>query len=245
MRRGRPSPRPRAVRPRPEVRSSTSPDRAISRRCSRRSADHPQLDGRHAGVQNDRFVHRSFVHVPDATGAFRSAHYISDSRAGPGRRVRPVLRRPGRARLPARRARRGRHRESEDLRRYLRSPQGTIRRTSASFQGPFCPSFSSCPNVSNGESAISADAARQVFGNGGHVAPWLNPALFFIRGTGTATTRLIGLAIDVPVPGQKFWGPIKAPRKARGQPERRPRSIRGTRSDRISARISTTRTSSV
>jgi hypothetical protein len=60
--------------------------------------------------------------------------------------------------------------------------------------------------------AISAEVARQVLGNGGiradgmAINPWSNPAFFLVRGSGTATTRLIGKAIDVPVPPNKLWG---------------------------------------
>jgi hypothetical protein len=54
--------------------------------------------------------------------------------------------------------------------------------------------------------AISADAARAVFGMGaaGATVPWSNPALYFVRNQGTGTQQMIGKAIGVPA-GQ-FWG---------------------------------------
>jgi hypothetical protein len=73
--------------------------------------------------------------------------------------------------------------------------------------GPILPILFVVPRGSI-ETAISAEAARQVFGNGknGNVSPWIEPSLVFIRGAGTATTRLIGLAIDLRVPPNRFWG---------------------------------------
>jgi hypothetical protein len=71
--------------------------------------------------------------------------------------------------------------------------------------GPILPILFVVPRKSL-ETTISAEAAREVLGNGGHVIPWTDPSLFYVRATGTATTRLIGLAIDVPVPPNRFWG---------------------------------------
>ncbi len=53
------------------------------------------------------------------------------------------------------------------------------------------------------ETAITEEAARDVFGNGG-VAPWTDPSLFFIRNSGTGTQQMIGHAIQVPAGA--FWG---------------------------------------
>jgi len=75
----------------------------------------------------------------------------------------------------------------------------------AQFPEPILPILFVVP-IKSVESSISAVAARQILGNGGHVAPWTDPMQFYVRGTGTATTRLIGLAINVPVPPNKFWG---------------------------------------
>jgi hypothetical protein len=75
----------------------------------------------------------------------------------------------------------------------------------AQYPGPILPILFVVP-IKSEESAISAAAGHEVFGNGGHVSPWTDPSLFYVRGPGTATTRLIGLAIDVPVPPNKFWG---------------------------------------
>jgi hypothetical protein len=73
------------------------------------------------------------------------------------------------------------------------------------FPGPILPILFVVP-IHSVESTISADAAREVLGNGGHVMPWTDPAQYYVRGTGTATTRLVGLAINVPVPPYRFWG---------------------------------------
>ena len=85
------------------------------------------------------------------------------------------------------------------------------------FSGPILPMLFVVPKLSM-ERSISAEAARLIFGNGGmlpsgllgpngqpSISPWSNPNLYFIRGAGTATARLIGLAIDAPVP-PGFWG---------------------------------------
>jgi hypothetical protein len=57
------------------------------------------------------------------------------------------------------------------------------------------------------ETAISAEAARAVFGRGGEggkAAPWINPALYFVRNANTGTQQMIGRAIGVPA--EAFWG---------------------------------------
>jgi ABC-type phosphate transport system substrate-binding protein len=53
------------------------------------------------------------------------------------------------------------------------------------------------------QTAITAEAARAVFGLGG-VAPWTNPSMFFVRNAGTGTQQMIGHAIAVPA--NAFWG---------------------------------------
>jgi hypothetical protein len=53
------------------------------------------------------------------------------------------------------------------------------------------------------ETAITAEAARAVFGLGG-AAPWTDPSLFFVRNSGTGTQQMIGHAIAVPA--ASFWG---------------------------------------
>jgi hypothetical protein len=57
------------------------------------------------------------------------------------------------------------------------------------------------------QQAISAEAARLVFGAGGDGdagAPWTNPALYFVRNQSTGTQQMIGKAIGVPA--NAFWG---------------------------------------
>jgi hypothetical protein len=57
------------------------------------------------------------------------------------------------------------------------------------------------------QQAISAEAARAVFGMGGagnSAAPWTNPDLYFVRNGNAGVQQLIGRAINVP-PGS-FWG---------------------------------------
>jgi hypothetical protein len=79
------------------------------------------------------------------------------------------------------------------------------------FPGPILPILFVVPGESTSRT-ISALAARQVLGNGGmlpggqSVMPWNDWHFYYVRGAGTATTRLVGLAIDVPVPQYKFWG---------------------------------------
>jgi hypothetical protein len=60
---------------------------------------------------------------------------------------------------------------------------------------------------SSHQQAISAEAARSVFGMGAANdagAPWNDPSLYFVRNQNTGTQQMIGKAIDVP-PGA-FWG---------------------------------------
>jgi|HubBroStandDraft_1064217.scaffolds.fasta_scaffold04206_7 ABC-type phosphate transport system substrate-binding protein len=57
------------------------------------------------------------------------------------------------------------------------------------------------------EVAISAEAARAVFGMGGDndkATPWIDPSLYFVRNASTGTQQMVGKAISVP-PNQ-FWG---------------------------------------
>jgi len=55
------------------------------------------------------------------------------------------------------------------------------------------------------QSAITAEAARAVFGMGGtKAAPWTDPSLYFVRNANTGTQQIIGHAISVP--GGAFWG---------------------------------------
>ncbi len=57
------------------------------------------------------------------------------------------------------------------------------------------------------EVAISAAAARAVFGMGGDdgkVTPWTNPSLYFVRNANAGTQQMIGHAIGVPA--TTFWG---------------------------------------
>jgi hypothetical protein len=63
--------------------------------------------------------------------------------------------------------------------------------------------------VPNGslQTAISAEAAREVFGmggNGGVAKPWIDPLYYFVRNVNTGTQQMIGLAIGVPA--NQFWG---------------------------------------
>lgn len=69
--------------------------------------------------------------------------------------------------------------------------------------GPILPILFIVPKVST-QRVISAGAARQVFGTGGNLPPWTNPALLYIRGQATATLRLVGKEIGL-MPNQ-FWG---------------------------------------
>ena len=84
-------------------------------------------------------------------------------------------------------------------------------------QGPVLPILFVVPQASL-EVAISASAAREVLGSGGAGlpdggVPWNS---LFIRGSGTATARLIGLAIGVPVPMNRLWGSDQGSARALG-----------------------------
>lgn len=62
------------------------------------------------------------------------------------------------------------------------------------------------PQLSN-ESAISEEAAREVFGLGGNdggATPWTNPARYYVRNKNTGTQQMIGDAIKVSP--AEFWG---------------------------------------
>lgn len=55
------------------------------------------------------------------------------------------------------------------------------------------------------QSAITAEAARAVFGmGGGKASPWIDPSLYFVRNANTGTQQMIGHAISVPA--NAFWG---------------------------------------
>jgi hypothetical protein len=57
------------------------------------------------------------------------------------------------------------------------------------------------------QTAISAEAARMVFGMGGAggvTSPWTDPALYFVRNQTTGTQQMIAKAIGVPAGA--FWG---------------------------------------
>lgn len=55
------------------------------------------------------------------------------------------------------------------------------------------------------QSAITAEAARSVFGmGGGKATPWVDPSLYFVRNANTGTQQMIGHAISVPA--NAFWG---------------------------------------
>jgi hypothetical protein len=76
----------------------------------------------------------------------------------------------------------------------------------AEYLGPIQAMTFVVPGASK-QQAISAEAARVVFGmggGGGAGAPWTNPNLFFVRNQNTGTQQMIGKAIAVP-PDQ-FWG---------------------------------------
>jgi hypothetical protein len=63
-------------------------------------------------------------------------------------------------------------------------------------------------NSGSTQVAITAEAARQVFGIGGDLSnsawPWQDPAFFFVRNLNTATQQMIGHAIEVGA--DQFWG---------------------------------------
>ena len=69
--------------------------------------------------------------------------------------------------------------------------------------GPILPIVFAVPRESTAR-VISAAAARQVFGGGGGVPPWTDPNFLYVRGSGTATLRLVANEIGL-VP-EKVWG---------------------------------------
>jgi ABC-type phosphate transport system substrate-binding protein len=74
------------------------------------------------------------------------------------------------------------------------------------YLGPIQAMIFVVPSIS-GQTAITAEAARAVFGVGGDdgmATPWINPDLYFVRNANTGTQQMIGHAIGVPAEG--FWG---------------------------------------
>jgi hypothetical protein len=69
--------------------------------------------------------------------------------------------------------------------------------------GPILPIVFAVPALST-ERAISYLAAQQVFGGGGGVPPWEDPSYIYVRGSGTATLRLVAKELNL-VP-TKVWG---------------------------------------
>src|SRR5215471_364221 len=69
-------------------------------------------------------------------------------------------------------------------------------------QGPILAILFVVP-INSQQKAISEQAAHLVFGAGGY-PPWNDPALLYVRASGTATTQLIARAIHVDP--TKFWG---------------------------------------
>jgi hypothetical protein len=81
---------------------------------------------------------------------------------------------------------------------------GTPTSTIGEFLGPVQAMVFVVPGKSQ-ETAITAEAAREIFGmGGGNAAPWTNPLLYFIRNANTGTQQQIGHAIGVPA--NQFWG---------------------------------------
>jgi hypothetical protein len=78
--------------------------------------------------------------------------------------------------------------------------------TVGEYLGPIQAMVFVVPSLS-GQTAITAEAAKAVFGAGGGAgiaAPWTNPDLYFVRNANTGTQQMIGHAIDVPA--NAFWG---------------------------------------
>jgi hypothetical protein len=76
----------------------------------------------------------------------------------------------------------------------------------AQYLGPIQAMVFVVPGASS-QQAISAEAARDVFGMGGDHdsgAPWTNPLLYFVRNQNTGTQQMIGKAINVSP--NEFWG---------------------------------------
>jgi len=84
------------------------------------------------------------------------------------------------------------------------APNSTI----AGYLGPIQTMTFVVPSSST-QRSLSAEAAHYVFGAGsmtptGPVAPWTDPALYFIRSPTTGTNQMISKVIDVPP--TKWWG---------------------------------------
>jgi hypothetical protein len=82
------------------------------------------------------------------------------------------------------------------------SPGGAI----GEYLGPIQPMVFVVPSKS-GQTAITSEAARAVFGMGGNngaAAPWTDPHLYFVRNANTGTQQMIAHAIGVPA--NAFWG---------------------------------------
>jgi hypothetical protein len=80
------------------------------------------------------------------------------------------------------------------------TPAGSV----GEFLGPIQAMVFVVPGRSQ-QNAITADAARAVFGMGGGKAqPWTDPSLYFVRNANTGTQQMIGHAINVPA--GDFWG---------------------------------------
>jgi hypothetical protein len=76
----------------------------------------------------------------------------------------------------------------------------------AEYLGPIQAMVFVVPGAST-QQAISAEAARAVFGMGGDdggAKPWTNPDLYFVRNQNTGTQQMIGKAINVSP--KEFWG---------------------------------------
>jgi hypothetical protein len=76
----------------------------------------------------------------------------------------------------------------------------------AEYLGPIQAMLFVAPGASR-QQAISAEAARAVFGMGGDrgaASPWTNPDLYFVRNESTGTQQMIARAINVPA--GSFWG---------------------------------------
>ncbi len=76
----------------------------------------------------------------------------------------------------------------------------------AGYLGPILTIALVVPSVSS-QKVISAEAARAVFGAGGEggmLAPWTDPKLYFVRSSSTGTNQLVSRAIDIPP--KQWWG---------------------------------------
>jgi ABC-type phosphate transport system substrate-binding protein len=76
--------------------------------------------------------------------------------------------------------------------------------TIGEYLGPVQAMLFAVPGKSD-QTAITAEAARAVFGMGGdNVSPWTDPTLYFVRNANTGTQQMIAHAIGVPA--SAFWG---------------------------------------